>query len=135
MWETPGYFGVFSCPMPALRSVQFKHKRHFPEEKKIEDNPERSVITGKPRVISFLHVQYVEFMKILLLIPIRNLSETDWPDPRPIKDISKTHLGYLIGNPSETLTCFIGDPSDTDMPKYMIPIYIKKQKVYKKKNI
>ena len=36
---------------------------------------------------------------------------------------------------SETSTCIIGDPSETDMPQYVIPIYINKQKVYKNKNL
>ena len=63
--------------------------------------------------------------------PIGFPLETYW---RPIGD---RHASL------ETSTCFIGDldmlqrgnPSETDMPQYIILIYINKQKVYKTKNI
>ena len=56
-----------------------------------------------------------EFTKVLLL------SETH---RRPIEELS------------DISTCFIGDPSETDIPhEYIIPIYINKEKVYKIKNI
>ena len=56
---------------------------------------------------------------------IRDPSETDMPDRRPIGD---RHASSL------TSTCFIvdidmlhrGDPSETDMPQYIIPIYMYK---------
>ena len=51
-------------------------------------------------------------------------SETDMPDQRPIEDqhaplvtdFPHRRLSCLIRDPSETSTCFIGDPSKTDMP-------------------
>ena len=46
--------------------------------------------------------------------PIGDTSETNMPDQRPRQS-----------------SCFIRDPSETDMPQYIISIYINKQKVYK----
>ena len=72
-------------------------------------------------------------------MPQQTRSETHW---RPIKDQLKTHRrpSCLIkdpleiyrrpfGIPSETSKYFIGDPSETNIPQYIIPIYINMQKV------
>ena len=66
--------------------------------------------------------------------PIRDLLKTY---RRPIADPSETHWRptCLMGDLSETLTCFIRDPSEMNMPQDIVPKYINKLKVYKKKNI
>ena len=64
--------------------------------------------------------------------PIAVLSENDMPDRRLIGDLMETYW-RPIGDRyawSETSTCLIGDLSETDMPQYIIAIYINKQKVY-----
>ena len=70
---------------------------------------------------------------IITIRDLGDLSKTNMPDWRLRHASSKTHRRptCLNGDPLDTSTCFIGNTTETNMPHYIIPICINKQKVYK----